>query len=711
MAKIEPKIFDELKTALVSFGDKYFVGEELNRSKLTDDLRNYDEALLSKLFEVDFIKQHFIKEVAGQKLFQIEQLEEAVLYNDYWDTSYTNYENRVGLASKGKFLQDSQDVVLDFPFKDGVLTASMTKEDNEDGYDDAFLNEVIEKDEIDRLFDKKVFVNVKRFGDNQTAQHSTAQHSTAQHSTAVDNGIVSFDKEKDNLIIKGNNLLALHTLREKYTGQIKLIYIDPPYNTGSDSFLYNDRFNHSAWLTFMKNRLEIARELLTDDGYIFIQTDDSEQAYLKVLMDSIFGRNQYVNTISVLFKNIAGASGGGQDKRLKKNIEYVTIYSKNRELSRPFNSVYEFKKISNLVQEMREEGVSWKYTSILVDSGTEKYVGSTIDGAGNEIKLYKQENPVIKSISSLMKEESLTEEQAYDKYGKFAFQTAMPQSSIRPRVMEKWQELGLGENDLMSIRYVPRTGKNKGVEYQQFYKGNTFRLFAWLKDVSEEIDGTLYKRDALGTFWNFVGETKNVNKEGQVEFPNGKKPERLLGKIIEMATEPNDLVLDFFGGSGSTAAATLKLGRNFISIEQMESQVSLEIERLKNVIDGSDQNGLSSDVNWQGGGSFVYAELFPKNMGYLQDVIHAKNLDELKSVYERMLSGTDTDEPADISFRADLSKIDWMEGFDENKRLLVKLLDKNGLYYNYSEIDDKNVRDLISDEDYTFNKNFYEGGD
>jgi len=711
MAKIEPKIFDELKTALVSFGDKYFVGEELNRSKLTDDLRNYDEALLSKLFEVDFIKQHFIKEVAGQKLFQIEQLEEAVLYNDYWDTSYTKYENRVGLASKGKFVQDSQDVVLDFPFKDGVLTASMTKEDNEDGYDDAFLNEVIEKDEIDRLFDKKVFVNVKRFGDNQTAQHSTAQHSTAQHSTAVDNGIVSFDKEKDNLIIKGNNLLALHTLREKYTGQIKLIYIDPPYNTGSDSFLYNDRFNHSAWLTFMKNRLEIARELLTDDGYIFIQTDDSEQAYLKVLMDSIFGRNQYVNTISVLFKNIAGASGGGQDKRLKKNIEYVTIYSKNRELSRPFNSVYEFKKISNLVQEMREEGVSWKYTSILVDSGTEKYVGSTIDGAGNEIKLYKQENPVIKSISSLMKEESLTEEQAYDKYGKFAFQTAMPQSSIRPRVMEKWQELGLGENDLMSIRYVPRTGKNKGVEYQQFYKGNTFRLFAWLKDVSEEIDGTLYKRDALGTFWNFVGETKNVNKEGQVEFPNGKKPERLLGKIIEMATEPNDLVLDFFGGSGSTAAATLKLGRNFISIEQMESQVSLEIERLKNVIDGSDQNGLSSDVNWQGGGSFVYAELFPKNMGYLQDVIHAKNLDELKSVYERMLSGTDTDEPADISFRADLSKIDWMEGFDENKRLLVKLLDKNGLYYNYSEIDDKNVRDLISDEDYTFNKNFYEGGD
>lgn len=212
MATIEPRIFDELKTALSSFGKKYFISDELNRSKLTDDLRAYDEALLSRLFEIDFIKQHYIKEVSGQKLFQIEQLQDAILYNDYWDTSYTNYENRVGLASNGKFLQDSQDVVLDFPFKDGVLTASMTKEDAEDGYDDAFLNEVIEKDEIDRLFDKKILTNVKRYGQARTEQ--------------VDDRIVSFDKKNDNLIIKGNNLLALHTLAGKYAGQIKLIYID-----------------------------------------------------------------------------------------------------------------------------------------------------------------------------------------------------------------------------------------------------------------------------------------------------------------------------------------------------------------------------------------------------------------------------------------------------------------------------------------------------
>ncbi|MFS1052371.1 site-specific DNA-methyltransferase [Enterococcus casseliflavus] len=208
MGKIEPRIFDELKKILTSFGDKYFVSEELNRSKLSDDLRNYDEALLSKLFEVEYIKQHFFIEVAGQKLFQIEQLEEAILYNDYWDTSYTKYENRIGLTTNGKFLQDSQDVILDFPFKDSVLTASMTKDDDENGYDDAFLNEVIEKDEIDQLFDHKAFQKVKRYDSNG------------------ENVNTDFDIDNDNLIIKGNNLLALHSLLDNYAGKVKLIYID-----------------------------------------------------------------------------------------------------------------------------------------------------------------------------------------------------------------------------------------------------------------------------------------------------------------------------------------------------------------------------------------------------------------------------------------------------------------------------------------------------
>lgn len=307
--KIEPKIFDEVKRVLVSFDDKYFVGDELNRSKLSEDLRDYNESLLTELFQTDFIKQHFIKEVAGQKLFQIEQLEEAILYNDYWDTSYTKYENRIGLASNGKFLEDSQDVVLDFPFKDGVLTASMTKEDSEDGYDDAFLNEVIEKDEIDRLFDKKIFVNSKRYDENG-------------ESTVAD-----FDEDKDNLIIKGNNLLSLHAIKEKYAGKVKVIYIDPPYNTGNDDFNYNDKFNHSAWLTFMKNRIEIARDLLSEEGTIWINFDDNENGYINLLMDSIFNRNNYIS--NVIWNHTKQSKN--DERFFSRHYNHLIVYAKNKD--------------------------------------------------------------------------------------------------------------------------------------------------------------------------------------------------------------------------------------------------------------------------------------------------------------------------------------------------------------------------------------------
>lgn len=675
MAKIEPKIFDELKMALVSFGDKYFVGEELNRSKLTDDLRNYDEALLSKLFEVDFIKNHFIKEVAGQKLFQIEQLEAAVLYNDYWDTSYTKYENRVGLASKGKFLQDSQDVVLDFPFKDGVLTASMTKEDNEDGYDDAFLNEVIEKDEIDRLFDKKLFVNVKRFGDNLIAQ--------------VDNGIVSFDKEKDNLIIKGNNLLALHTLKEKFSGQVKLIYIDPPYNTGKDSFKYNDKFNKSTWLTFMKNRLEIAREFLTEDGVLIVQVDDKMQAELKLLLNDVMGEEQFETTFHVQVRYANKTLS--EDNDFQKVMEVAHVYSKDTNVFKPskIKEEYSLDKFSFEVIEKSKPIETIMENGKKVDVfGPDDFEIVAVDGNIDGLKETWATGSLIRQGGT-----------AAEFLAKYLIQ--------RKEIGYLYKVYGMG-NDGLGYRYI-RGPKKKGATRGTFFSGVPVKIregvisgeYSKEKPIPNLLDNLLHYEDSFG----------NNRTEGGVDIGGGKKPESLLKYFIEYFTnDENDIVLDFFGGSGTTASVAHKMKRRYLSFEQIESQLDLMMTRLQNVISG-DSTGISKETSWQGGGSFVYAELFPKNMGYLKDVIHATDLEELKSVYRRMLSGNDTDEPADISFRADLSKIDWLEGFDENKRLLVKLLDKNGLYYNYSEIDDKNVRDLISDEDYTFNKNFYEGGD
>lgn len=686
---VEPKVMEHVRSVLESFGNKYIMNEVLKRNRIIEDLDAYDEALMTALLSDDLIHKNYTKKIANVEIFEVNQFIQMLEFKEYWEDSYTKYSNKIGLTAGGKFIDESEDVVLDFPFKDTVLKAGMTKEDVNNGdADEPFLNQTLAKSEIDELLEPKIFINAKRY-----------DHSGGANVSSV--------KPEDSLVIKGNNLIALHSLKKRYAGKVKLIYLDPPYNTGSDSFEYNDRFNHSTWLTFMKSRLEIARDLLSENGYIFIQTDDGELAYLKVIMDSIFGINNYVNTISILFKNIAGASGGGQDKRLKKNIEYLTVYSKNYDMAAQFNDVYDFKEIGTLVKEMRDNGVSWKYTSVLVNPGDKIYVGSTQDGSGNEIKLYERNNFEIKSISKIMNDEKISEEEAYLKYGDFAFQTAMPQSSIRPTVMKKWNELGKKSNNLMSIEYVPRSGKNKGKLYEQFYKGDNFRLFAWLRDVTINKDGKLYKVEKQGTFWNYVSDTKNVNKEGGVDFPNGKKPENLLRRIIEMVTDSDDIVMDFFLGSGSTVASAMKLNRKFIGVEQIDCQINLIKKRLSGII-GGDSTGISKDVNWQGGGSFVYAELMEKNSGFVRDVQSAISIDELKAVFTRMK------DVADFDFRVDLNKFEneWnsFESFEEQKRELIRILDKNQLYYNYANIDDANVRDLISDSDYDFNQSFYGNG-
>lgn len=413
-----------------------------------------------------------------------------------------------------------------------------------------------------------------------------------------------------NMLIHGDNLLALKALEQDFAGQIKCIYIDPPYNTGNAFEHYDDNLEHSIWLSLMRNRLEILRDLLRPDGSIWIQIDDEEQAYLKVLCDEIFGRNNFVNMISVNMKNIAGASGGGEDKRLKKNTEYILIYLKDYNYSKPFKPAYSYTPIISVVNDYRIKGKSWKYTSALIEQGTKDYIGSTVDGDGNDIKIYKRYNYSIKSINAIIQEYKISEEDAYKRFSKYLFQTEMPQSSIRFRVMNKVKEIGQ-DSDLYSIEYIPKTGRNKGKVYEQFYKGESFRLLAWLKDVSEEINGTLYKKDLQGTYWDFVGETKNLTKEGCVPFPNGKKPESLISRIFDMATIEDDIVLDSFLGSGTTAAVAQKMGRRYIGVELGNHAYTHCIPRLKMVTDGTDQGGISKAHNWEGGSGFKFYELAP----------------------------------------------------------------------------------------------------
>jgi len=401
-----------------------------------------------------------------------------------------------------------------------------------------------------------------------------------------------------NFIIEGDNLAALQLLVKTHRGKIDLIYIDPPYNTGSNDFIYDDcyvceddGYRHSKWISFMSKRLEIARTLLTQEGAIFIHISDIELAQLKSICDAIFCEENFLNIISINMKNIAGASGGGEDKRFKKNCEYILVYAKNYLLLPIFNGAYEYTEISELIQQYVENGVSWKYTSVLVESGEKTYVGSTVDGDGNEIKVYIRKNPVIQSIKQVAKADGITEREAYKKYGTMVFQTTNAQSSIRSRVMDYRREMSL-ENDLLSIEYVPKTGRNKGVIYEQFYKGEKCRLFVWLRDTSEVIDGILYKKDLQGTYWDYTPYMKNVNKEGNIEFSNGKKPIALMQRIVSLYPRTNITVLDFFAGSGSTGHSVIVQNqedngtRSFIMVTNNQNGICREktYPRLCNVI-------------------------------------------------------------------------------------------------------------------------------
>lgn len=410
----------------------------------------------------------------------------------------------------------------------------------------------------------------------------------------------------DNILIHGDNLLALKALEKEYTGKVKCIYIDPPYNTGSAFEHYDDNLEHSIWLDLMKQRLEILKKLLRKDGVIFIQIDDEEQAYLKVLCDEIFGRKNYLNTISVKMKNIAGASGGGEDKRLKKNIEYILVYTANYDYFRWLRNAYSFTEIYELITYYRQNEISWKYTSLLYDKGIEEYLCSTTDGDGNEIKIFNRKNVKILSVNQVARLEGITEKEVYYKYMDRIFTTAMPQSSIRPRVMDKL--LSFEHNDVISIKYVPKTGKNKGVEYEQFYKGEKFRLFTWLKDVAEFKNGLWLKKDLQGTYWDGIN-LNNLTKEGKVEFPDGKKPEALIKRIIEMTTDYGDIVLDSFLGSGTTAAVAHKMKRQWIGIEMGKQAYTHCKTRIDNVINGIDNGGVTQDCGWENGGGYRFYEL------------------------------------------------------------------------------------------------------
>lgn len=558
---MENNIFKEVENTLKK--DTKYVSEDgkILKAKVYSDVMTMNKSLLSLLMSNENIKETFFVNVDGLLIFDKQKFAWLIESKEFLPNSYTAYTNKIGLTKDRNFISKSNDVVLDFPYKDCVLEGGQDKDDQK--RTEIFYNEIIAGDEIRRMLAPKVFTNAKRYTKDGVEKNITFN-------------------EDDNLIIKGNNLIALSSLLKRYEGKVKCIYIDPPFNTDKDSFKYNDRFKRSVWLTFMKNRLMIAKSLLSNYGNILVHIDWHEVHYLKVLMDEIFGEEYFNNEIIWNY-----SSGGDYKKSFPKKHDIILSYSKSTE-----NSFYPNNK---MVGEKRGSQKKNNMKKNIDENGKVYY---SIKSAGKEYRYY--------------------------------------------------------EDDIV----IP-------------------------SDV-----------------WNIsILQQKDPERVGF----NSQKPERLLARIIGAYTNENDLVLDYHLDSGTTCSVAHKMGRRYIGIEQMDYIEDITVKRMKKVIEG-DQTGISKEVDWKGGGSFVYCELMENANILIEKIQEAdeKNISDIKSeIYsdDRIVPYITTEEleKAENEFKE--------LNLEEKKKSLIQLVDKNKLYVNYSDIEDKEFN--VSEEDKSFTNSFY----
>lgn len=660
---METKINQAIKSVLLMFGEKYFIDEIINKQKVIQDLDNYDKELMAKMLSNDIVKNNFTMTINEAIIFNVNKLIELFETNNYWQDSYTKYSKKIGLTANGRFIDESTDVVLDFPYKDTVLKAGMSKEDvSKEDAQEPFLNAIVAREEIDVLLDSKIFKNAKKYDENGSSD-------------------VSEIKDTDNLIIKGNNLLALHSLKNRYKGSVKLIYIDPPYyfikEKKEDTFAYNSNFKLSTWLTFMKNRLEIAKELLDKDGSIFVQISDDGVGELHVLLKEIFGKENFINKITLKTKSPSGFAS--VNPGVFETAEYILSFAKDKS--------------------------KWKYNP--------QYVRSNYDTNYNLYISNKHEHFSKWEIENIG--EYVARQQGYEnkrlaikELGRSFFDNLVADFALEhAESVFRYTTINNNASNLL----VELRDKSKKEPEMVFFQTRDENYDVYVKNGQEiafyskkirEIDGERVPSIQLSNIWMDT-PYEGIAKEGGVTLKGGKKPEKLLRRIIELATNKGDLVLDYHLGSGTTSAVAHKLERRYIGLEQLDYGENDSVARLSRVING-DKTGISKAVNWSGGGSFIYAELMDKNTGFLKEVMAAENMHELKAIFERM------SQSPDIDFRVDLEEVKatlWEHSLEEQKKTLIKILDKNQLYFNYSEIDDEYVRELVSDSDYAFNQSFY----
>ncbi len=618
---------------------------ELNQTLLLDLIENIDETVIDLLLQEKDLREKFFVKIKDVYVFKTNDFRFFMEENKV-DNSYTAYKNRIGLTDGKKFLKDTNDVVLDFPYKDCVLEGGQSTEEGTDTYfeysekaeqyeekqgkrKEIFFNSVLAHDEIDRLFDHKALTNWKRFtkdGEQKVKEIKRDEDGTI----------------KENLIIKGNNLLALHSLKKQFTGKIKLIYIDPPYNTESDGFVYNDSFTHSAWLSFMKNRLEVASEMLNNTGLMFISCDDREQAYLKVLLDEIFGRE---NTETLIWHKVGDDSGRLKvTHRFRREHEYIHIVYKDKkkvffnkfEAERDYKNTYT--NPDNDPRGAYKQGIISHTEEKSTENGKNFYTVTTPSGR----KINRQWRVDEVEFRELDKDNRIY-------YGKSG--DSIP--SLKVFINETKMATPI------SILQEYGTAKSAGIKLKELFDG-----------------------------------------EKVFDYP---KPPELIMHLLAVATNEDDIILDFFAGSGTTAQSLLELDkiseikRRFVLIEQMNYVEDVTCPRVQKVMKKENIND-----------SFIYIELAKWNETAKEKILEAKNLKELESFFDEMYERYFLNYNLKIKeFREKVINEEEFKNLslDEQKKMFVAMLDNNQMYVNKTEMTDKKFG--ISENDQKLTSEFY----
>ncbi|HEK3219453.1 site-specific DNA-methyltransferase [Proteus mirabilis] len=623
----------------------FWDGNELNRSMVINAINNKEPDIIKALVNNKKISSIYGVKIDNIFIFDFDGLCRLLKYKEYWDSSFTKYRNKIGLTVENKYIDYNSDVVLSFPFKDCVLEGGMTKED--EPKNEVYYNNIIAKDEIDRIFSEKVLTNTNLYTKD-----------------SITNDIIDA-QASNNFIIKGNNLIALHSLKKKYKNKVKLIYIDPPYNppSNNNTFSYNNKFNHSTWLTFMKNRLEAAKDLLRKDGVFIIAIDENEVHYLGVLINELFP--DYESHCITIIHNPRGVQG--------TNFSYCHEYAffifprgmkviGNRKIEK---EDIDFSNLRNWGSESERKDAKNCFYGIVVNKKNNQiieFMDISDDNYHPDMNVHLNDELVV--IYPI------------DKSG----------------VERKWR---YARQSVEKVKDLLKVKNNKGIYDIQIGKDFGSYKTVWANP----------KYDA-----NEYG-TKIVNslvKNNNFSFPKS------LWNVYDCihavtANDKDAIILDYHAGSGTTAHAVMELNkeddgnRKFILIEQMDYIKNITCERVYSVIKKNNNNT-----------SFIYTELMELNAYFVHEIQKAQSTEELEKLFAVMK--TEAHLNYQVALENVLSAEYEMDGIPrkvafselelhEQKQLLIEILDKNQLYVNASEMDDSDLN--ISESDKAFTRSFY----